>query len=68
MDKQRIRRLKTALRNAGLDAMILRLPENIVMSFGVWPMNGFSYAVLTADKGPLALIAPSCEDQAMDGC
>ena len=68
IDKQRIRRLKTALRNAGLDAMILRLPENIVMSFGVWPMNGFSYAFFTADKGPLALIAPSCEDQEMDGC
>ena len=68
MDTERIRRLQTALREAKLDALILRLPENIVMSFGVWPMNGFSYAVFTAEAGPLVLIAPSCEDQEMDGC
>jgi Xaa-Pro dipeptidase len=48
--------------------MILRLPENIVMSLGVWPMNGFSYAVFTAKGGPVALIAPSCEDREMGGC
>ncbi len=67
-DTQRIRRIKTALKADGLDAMILRLPENIVMSLGVWPMNGFSYAVVTAGAGPVALIAPSCEDQEMDDC
>ena len=47
---------------------MLRLPENTVMGFGVWPMNGFSYAVFTADDGPVALVAPSCEDQEMSGC
>jgi Xaa-Pro dipeptidase len=68
MDTERIRRLKAALRGFKLDALVLRLPENIVMSFGVWPMNGFSYAVFTAEAGPVALIAPSCEDEEMDGC
>jgi Xaa-Pro dipeptidase len=68
MDNERIRRLQTALREFKLDALVLRLPENIVMSFGVWPMNGFSYAVFTAEAGPVALIAPSCEDEEMDGC
>jgi Xaa-Pro aminopeptidase len=68
MDSERVRRLQTGLREAKLDALVLRLQENIVMSFGVWPMNGFSYAVFTADAGPLALIAPSCEDEEMDGC
>ena len=52
MDKERISRIRRALRQAKLDALILRLPENIVMSFGVWPINGFSYAVFTADAGP----------------
>jgi Xaa-Pro dipeptidase len=68
VDCERICRLQTALREAKLDALVLRLPENIVMSFGVWPMNGFSYAVFTAEAGPVALIAPSCEDEEMDGC
>lgn len=68
IDKQRVQRLKTALEQAELDAMILRLPENIVMSFGVWPMVGFSYAIFTAKDGPVALIAPSCEDEEMGDC
>jgi len=67
-DQQRIRRLKTALGKASLDAIVLRLPESIVMAFGVWPLNGFSYGLFTAADGPVALIAPSCEDEEMDGC
>ena len=68
VDQDRIDRIGESLRQAKLDALVLRLPENIVMSFGVWPMNGFSYAVFTADEGPVALIAPSCEDEEMGDC
>ena len=68
MDRKRIQRLRRALREEEIDALVLRLPENIVMAFGVWPMNGFSYAAVTAEAGPLALVAPSCEDEEMDGC
>ena len=68
MDAQRVRRIKAAMKAGKLDALILRMPENIVMGFGVWPMNGFSYAVFTADAGPAAVVAPSCEDQEMDEC
>ena len=68
MDPQRIQRMRRAMRRAGYDAVIFQLPENLVMSFGVWPMNGFSFGLFTAEAGPLALIAPSCEDQEMDGC
>ena len=52
MDQDRVDRMRASLRHAKLDALVLRLPENIVMGFGVWPMNGFSYAVFTADEGP----------------
>ena len=68
MDQDRVDRIRASLHRAKLDALLLRLPENIVMSFGVWPMNGFSYAVFTADEGPVALIAPSCEDEEMGDC
>jgi Xaa-Pro dipeptidase len=68
VDQDRVDRIRTSLRQAKLDALVLRLPENIVMGFGVWPMNGFSYAVFTADEGPAALIAPSCEDEEMGDC
>ncbi len=68
MDQDRVDRMRASLHHAKLDALVLRLPENVVMGFGVWPMNGFSYAVFTADEGPVALIAPSCEDQEIGGC
>lgn len=68
MDQERIDRVCESLRRGKLDALVLRLPENIVMAMGVWPMNGFSYAVFTADAGPVALIAPSCEDEEMGDC
>jgi Xaa-Pro dipeptidase len=68
VDRERIERMRAALRKAKLDGLVLRLPENIVMGFGVWPMNGFSYAVFTADGGPVTLLAPSCEDEEMEGC
>jgi Xaa-Pro aminopeptidase len=68
MDQDRIDRIRTALRQAKLDALVLRLPENIVMAFGVWPLNGFSYAVFTAEAGPAALLAPSCEDEETIDC
>jgi Xaa-Pro aminopeptidase len=56
------------MRGAECDALVLRLPENLVMLFGIWPMNGFSYGVFTAEAGPVAMIAPSCENEEMDGC
>lgn len=68
MDQDRVERIRAAMRRAKLDALVLRLPENTVMAFGAWPMNGFSYAVFTADAGPLTLIAPSCEDEETGGC
>jgi Xaa-Pro aminopeptidase len=68
MDQERIDRVRTSLQRAKLDALILRMPENIVMAMGAWPMNGFSYGLFTAEAGPVALVAPSCEDEEMDGC
>lgn len=68
MDQERIDRVCASLRRAKLDALVLRLPENTVMAMGTWPMNGFSYGLFTADAGPLALVAPSCEDEETGGC
>ena len=68
MDTERVDRIKQTLRREKCHALVLRLPENIVMAAGVWPMNGFSLAIFTAEAGPAALIAPSCEDEEMGDC
>jgi Xaa-Pro dipeptidase len=59
-DLERIERTKRALQQQKLEALILRLPENIVMLTGYWPMNGFAFMVFPIDKDPV-LIAPEAE-------
>jgi Xaa-Pro aminopeptidase len=45
-----------------IDALVCRLPENIVMLTGYWPMNGFAFLVFPMDKEPI-LIAPVPEEE-----
>jgi Xaa-Pro dipeptidase len=61
-DMERIQRTQLALQKAGLDALVCRLPENIVMLTGYWPMNGFAFLVFPAAKDPV-LIVPVPEQE-----
>ena len=60
-DGERLERTRSALVRAGLDALVCRLPENVVMLTGYWPMNGFAFLVFPADGEP-TLIAPEAEN------
>jgi len=48
------------MKTAGLDALICRLPENVVYLTDYWPHHGFSVAVLPKDAKPL-LFLPEIE-------
>src|SRR3990172_9647862 len=61
MDAERLQRTRTAMGKAGLDTLVLKLSENVVMLSGYWPMNGFSYLIFPLDKDPI-LIAPVPEE------
>lgn len=61
MDTERIDRVKTAMADEGLDALVCRLPENVVMLSGHWPLLGFSFLLLPLDGEPL-LIVPHCDE------
>ena len=50
----------------GLDALVCRLPENVVLLTGYWPVVGRSAAVLTLEHGPI-LLAPEMEAYAIQG-
>jgi Xaa-Pro dipeptidase len=56
----RERGLRAALAAAGLDALVCRLPENVLLLTGYWPMNGMSFACLPA-VGEAVLIVPAGE-------
>lgn len=44
-----------------LDALVLRLPENIVLLSGYWPLNGWSFLVFPRDGKPVCIV-PHCEE------
>jgi Xaa-Pro dipeptidase len=61
-DLERIERTRKAMQQQHMDALVCRLPENIVMLTGYWPMNGFAFLVFPVDKDPV-LIAPVPEEE-----
>lgn len=60
-DEERLNRLRQQMRAAGLDALVLRLPENILYATGFWPMNGLSAALFPV-SGTSALVIARGEE------
>lgn len=60
IDEQRISRIKEALGEKGLDALVCRLSENVVFLSGWWPLTGTSWVIFTKD-GSSRLVVPACE-------
>lgn len=64
-DLDRWDRVRASLAHAGLDVVVCRLPENVVMLSGYWPVMGRSVVVFPADAEPV-LLAPTSEVHAVD--
>lgn len=64
MDTVRIARARSALAEAGLDALVCRLPENVLMLSGTWPLIGMSFLVFPAEGTPLLVLPRSEEAEA----
>ena len=60
IDSERISRARAILAHNQLDALICRLPENVLLLSGYWPMNGFAALVFPVHGDPV-LIAPHAE-------
>jgi len=65
VDRLRLERLQAKMKTAGVDALICRLPENVVYLTDYWPHHGFSVAVLPKDAKPL-LFLPEIETEYAD--
>ncbi len=59
-ERERIERLQHKMAEAKLDALVCRLPENVVYLTDYWPHHGFSFAVLPREGKPL-LFVPEVE-------
>ncbi len=64
-DRERAARVRAALARAGLDALVCRLPENLVLLAGYWPVIGRSAIVVPAEGDPV-LLAPAMEQDALE--
>ena len=59
-DRLRVQRLQELMVEAGFDALVCRLPENVVYISDYWPVHGISVVVLAQD-GPPVLFIPEVE-------
>ncbi len=62
MDRVRIERVQKRMKDEGFDALVCRLPENVVYLTEYWPHHGFSVVVMPAEGRP-ALYVPEVEEE-----
>lgn len=62
VDRDRVQWNGAALRDAGLDALVCSLPENVLLSSGYWPVVGTAISIAAAD-GSVAVLAPEDESR-----
>ena len=59
-DKEKYDRVKSKIRDAGLDALLVKLPENVLYFSNWWPITGWGAALVFAEQDPI-LFAPDTE-------
>ena len=62
LDHERLTRVKQALARAQLDALVCRLPENVLLLSGHWPLTGMTFLYFPMDGTPLC-VGPHCEER-----
>jgi Xaa-Pro dipeptidase len=63
-DREKTDRLRKAMQNEGLDALILRLAEDVVYVSGYWPFYGLSCVFFPLDDEPIIITIPDEEPHA----
>ncbi|MHA1734658.1 MAG: M24 family metallopeptidase [Promethearchaeota archaeon] len=66
-DLEKERRVKELLGDAGLDGVLVRLPENVLYFTNYWPVTGWGMAVVFREDPPL-LVYPESEVDFTGNC
>lgn len=64
-NSDRIERMRRTMENNSLDVLVLRLPENVLLLSGYWPMIAASVLLFPAE-GPSICITPECYKSEME--
>lgn len=67
LDAERIGRMRRRLAAEGLDALILRLPENLALLGGYYPLTGLNFLLFPQGDEPALVVPSSEEDEASEG-
>ncbi len=62
MNTQRIQQVKSIMEKENLDAIVCRLPENVLFLSGHWPLLGWSFLVFPLEGLPVCII-PHCDEK-----
>ena len=60
LNKEKYNRVKKLISEAGLDALLVKLPENVLYFSNWWPITGWGAALIPAEGEPV-LITPDSE-------
>ena len=63
-NQERLDRMRQAMEAESLDALVLRLPENVLLLSGFWPMIGSAVLVFPLDGAPVCVIPDCYESEA----
>ena len=61
-NEERRTRMRRAMESQKLDALIVRLPENVLLLSGHWPMIGAAFLIFPLE-GKATCIVPACYRQ-----
>lgn len=62
LDHERLARVKQAMAQEQLDALVCRLPENVLLLSGHWPLAGMTFLYFPVDGTPLCVV-PHCDER-----
>lgn len=68
IDHQKLDRVRKAMREQNLPALVVRAPDNVVYLTNYWPMKGYACAVFPCESEPtLIVIEPQLKDAQRTG-
>jgi len=59
MNAERVERLRKALHEENLDAVVCVLPENVLLMSGHWPVSGWTFLVFPLEGTPTCIVPDS---------
>jgi Xaa-Pro dipeptidase len=64
MNRERIERTKAAMKEQRIDALVCRLPENVLLLSGYWPLCGWVYLLFPLESVPVCILPNTEESEA----